>query len=119
MADVRHWGLALIWILYTAWQRGIFAGIFAPVYNDNMSTQFFCAQSCTASIFGYMIVRALTKCNLFQPVYTVKIKVCNKIYKKNKNISKNIKKIKKAKFWMIMKKINKSKCKNATWTFLF
>ena len=58
MADIRHWDLVLICILYTACQRGVFADIFAPVHGDNMST----------NIFVYNKVRALAKCNLFQPV---------------------------------------------------
>ena len=33
-------GLVLICILYTAWQRGIFAAIFAPVHDGNMSKRF-------------------------------------------------------------------------------
>ena len=65
-ADVRHWGLVLICILYTAWQR-VSAYIFAPVHNDNMSTQFLCVRLCTANIFMYTKVCALAKCNLFQP----------------------------------------------------
>ena len=67
MADIRQRGLVLICIVYTAWQRGIFADIFAPVHDDNLSTRFLCAQSYTANIFMYMEVRALAKCNLFQP----------------------------------------------------
>ena len=74
MADIRQWGLVLICILYTAWQRGIFADIFALVHNDDMSTQFLCARLCTANIFVYRKVHALAKCNLFQPVYSVKAK---------------------------------------------
>ena len=68
MADVRHWGLVLICILFTAWQNGVFADIFAPVHDDDMSTRFLCARSCTAKIFVYTKVRALANCNLFQPV---------------------------------------------------
>ena len=68
MVDIRHWGLVLICILNTAWQRGIFADIFAPVHNNDMGTRFLCARSCTANIFVYTKVHALAKCNLFQPV---------------------------------------------------
>ena len=67
MVGIRHWGLVLICILYTVWQRGFSADIFAPVLDDNMSTQFLCAQSCTANIFMYTKVCALAKRNLFQP----------------------------------------------------
>ena len=66
MTNIRHWGLVLICILYTAWWRGVFADIFAPVHDDDMSTQFLCAWLCTANIFVYVKVRALAKCNLFQ-----------------------------------------------------
>ena len=41
MAYIRHWGLVLICILYKAWQRCIFDGIFGSVHNNNMSSQFF------------------------------------------------------------------------------
>ena len=68
MADIRQWGLVLICILYTAWERGIFADIFAPVHNNNISTRFLCARLCTANIFVYTKVCALAKCNLFQTV---------------------------------------------------
>ena len=51
MADIRQGGLVLICILYTAWQRGVSADIFAPVHNNNMSTQFLCRRLCTANIF--------------------------------------------------------------------
>ena len=67
MVGIRHWGLVLICILYKAWQRGFSADIFAPVHDNNMSTQFLCARSCTANIFMYTKVCALAKCNLFQP----------------------------------------------------
>ena len=66
MVDLRHWGLILICVLYAAWQRGVFADIFAPVHNDDMSTRFLCAQSCTANIFVYTNVHAWAKCDLFQ-----------------------------------------------------
>ena len=65
MADIRHRELVLICILYTAWQRGIFADTFAPVHGNDMSTQFLCARLCTANIFEYTKVHALAKCNLF------------------------------------------------------
>ena len=39
---------------------------FVPVHDDDTSTRFLCAQSCTASTFVYAKVRALAKCNLFQ-----------------------------------------------------
>ena len=67
MADIRQLGLVLICILYTAWERGIFADIFAPVHECTIS----CARPCTANIFGYKKVRALAKCNLFQCRCTV------------------------------------------------
>ena len=53
IAGIRHWGLAVICILYAAWQRGISADIFAAVHDDNMTQDFFvhdCAlqtSSCT------------------------------------------------------------------------
>ena len=77
MDDIRHWGLVLICILYNAWQRSVFA-IFAPVHDDDMSTQLLCARSCAANIFVYTKVRALAKCNLFQPevyIYLIRILV--------------------------------------------
>ena len=75
MVDISHWGLVLIFILYTAWQRGVFADIFAPMHQDDMSTWFLCARLCTANIFAYMKVRALAKCNLFQPEKPLKRKL--------------------------------------------
>ena len=67
MADIRHWGLVLICILYTAWQRGVFADIFALVHDVDTSTGFLFAWSCTVNIFVYMKFCALAKCNLLQP----------------------------------------------------
>ena len=67
VGNIRHWGLVLICILYTAWQRGVFA---AFLIQRTMTTwlHFVWAQSYTAKIFVYTKVRALAKYNLFQPV---------------------------------------------------
>ena len=89
MADLRHWGLVLICILYTAWHRSLSADIFAPVHDEEMSTQFLCAQSCTANIFVYVKVHAPAKCDLFQPYNYIKRlrKLKNKILVFEKSIS--------------------------------
>ena len=63
--DTDGWFLSVFCI--QPGKRGVFADIFAPLHNNNISTQFLCARSCTANIFMYTKVCALAKCNLFQP----------------------------------------------------
>ena len=67
VANIRHWGLVLICILYTAWQRGVFA-VFLLQRTMTTWVHFVWAQSYTANVFVYTKVRALAKYNLFQPV---------------------------------------------------
>ena len=59
--------VALICIFYIAWQRSVFGDIFAPVHGGDTSKRFLSARLCTANIFVLTKVRALAKCNLFQP----------------------------------------------------